>query len=334
MRATLREARDQERDTNALEREAEREAGAYLEERVNGARKEVTLSYVAAFGSADAEPEGGPRLTFLLDQAEASLRAAMDGAGRAASEVIRAWTVKAALLGAEHAQRITEEFALIELPSLDYGAAEGATKLVESAEKEAVGMLSQALVLAGGLTGLLAPVARATKATNDLKASARWSVNRGHATGVRETALAGGYGRVWVAERDGCVHCLAYAGQKVLDGGSFPLGLTFADKPLEWATDLPDPPLHPNCRCQTIPWKPSEGEAFPDALKREARRSVAKGWRVESESEAVRLRAAENLLRRGPDLPKSVVEATRRSLKKGKFPTRRVPSGSNPPTLE
>jgi len=75
-----------------------------------------------------------------------------------------------------------------------------------------------------------------------------------------------------------------------------------------------------------IPYRETDGAAFPDALKRE----VAKGWRVESESEAVRLRAAESLLRRGADLPQSVQDQAERSLLRGSFPDRRVPKYEAP----
>lgn len=64
-----------------------------------------------------------------------------------------------------------------------------------------------------------------------------------------------------------------------------------------------------------------------EALKREARRSVAKGWALESESDTVRTAAARKLLDGNADLPKSVVAETRRRLRAGKGFKRRVPSG-------
>jgi hypothetical protein len=140
---------------------------------------------------------------------------------------------------------------------------------------------------------------------------------------------------VWVAERDACVHCLAYAGEVIHMHESFPVDLTYGKKPLvpwpepQW---LSGPPLHPNCRCRLSVWlghaEGAPGPTLPEVLKREAQRSILKGWRMETESEGVRLAAADRLLARGVNAPKSVKNYARTAIKRGRFPSRSVPSGN------
>lgn len=139
---------------------------------------------------------------------------------------------------------------------------------------------------------------------------------------------------VWVAERDACVRCLAYQGWHVLPGSKFPGGLTFG--PL-WRSVVDRPPLlgpgwldgdgsHPNCRCELQLIRLRDLAPTADALKREARRSVAKGWARPTEGASVRVVAAQRLLAGAANLPKSVVDETRRRLKRPGSFRRGVPS--------
>lgn len=150
---------------------------------------------------------------------------------------------------------------------------------------------------------------------------ARWSANA--AANRARTLVADelGAGTVWVTERDACVHCLAYAGEVALPGRSFPVGLSFdpAGGLPAFRDELPEPPLHPHCRCQVTPWSPAWGTALPDALRREAERSVLKGWALPTETEAARARAAAQLLEDGPQEldVKSVRRQARRDLAAG-----------------
>lgn len=137
---------------------------------------------------------------------------------------------------------------------------------------------------------------------------------------------------LWLAERSACVHCLSYAGEVVHLHSSFPVDLTFGAKPLvPWPEPLwlSGPPLHPNCRCRLTVWlghvEGAPGPSLPEVLKREARRSILKGWSMESESERVRLQAAARLLKRGVNAPKSVLTYAQRAVRKGAFPSRTVP---------
>lgn len=123
--------------------------------------------------------------------------------------------------------------------------------------------------------------------------------------------------QVWQAERDGCVHCLAYQGQRRLRGG-YPGGLTFGKKPLK-TERVSEPPLHPNCRCTQLILDIDSAAAVQAGLLREAKRSVLRGWAVESESTSVRVDAARRLLAKSPAMPKSVEAYARKAVAKGAF---------------
>lgn len=128
---------------------------------------------------------------------------------------------------------------------------------------------------------------------------------------------------VWRSERDACVHCLAYQGQ-IDDGEGYPGGLTFGKKALS-QDKVAHPPLHPNCRCtQSLVHRDVAGP-LATALKREAKRSILRGWSRPSESEGVRIDAAKRLVNKGSTLPKSVREYAERAVKQGRFARGRTP---------
>lgn len=126
-----------------------------------------------------------------------------------------------------------------------------------------------------------------------------------------------GWGVVWVAHRDCCIRCLAYSGLVVPSDGVFPGGLSF--RPSERKPDapsIPGPPLHPNERCHLEVIYIPESRQVSEALRREARRSAARGWSLPSESDKARREAARFVINSGAFLPKSVIENARRRLGK------------------
>lgn len=179
-------------------------------------------------------------------------------------------------------------------------------------------------------------LARARQAVTSTNRTTAFVVTRSVATGVEAMANKLGAGRLWVGERDACVHCLAYFGEVALMGEPFPSGLTFGRKPLKQVGPVWNPGLHPHCRCRVVVWMPryaDGGVDYPAALKREARRSIARGWSLESESNSVRVDAAARLLARvaGSDvLPKSVEDYSARAVKTGVFPRGRTFPGRAP----
>lgn len=156
---------------------------------------------------------------------------------------------------------------------------------------------------------------------NRVRGSVSDAVNRGGNEGSTAVADVAELATVWVAETDACVHCLAYSGVIAKPGEAFPGGLTYGRKSY-YPDAIRTPPRHPRCRCTVEPLIARE---YATALRREADRSVLRGFSLESESMAVRVDAAERLLERGVDAPKSVIAFSRRAVRAGEFPTRGRP---------
>lgn len=145
----------------------------------------------------------------------------------------------------------------------------------------------------------------------------------------RAPLIGSGLRVVWVAERNACLTCLALSGQ-VADpnaGGGFNEFASFSPHgaPPVWPPGMPltSPPRHPHCRCRlriiTV-----DNTAVPDALRREAQRSVARGW-SDYDSRRARLTAADRLVSRANRLPKTVNERARRDVRRGSFSRRHRP---------
>lgn len=147
------------------------------------------------------------------------------------------------------------------------------------------------------------------------------AINRAGNEGTTRIADLAGVPTVWVAETNACVHCLAYAGQVARPGAAFPGGLTFGKKSY-YPNSIATPPRHPRCRCTV---EPLNDQSYADALRREAERSILRGFSLESESMGVRLDATKRLLDRGVDAPKTVIEYAEKSVRAGAFPTRGRP---------
>jgi hypothetical protein len=133
---------------------------------------------------------------------------------------------------------------------------------------------------------------------------------------------------VWVAERDACLTCLALSGH-VSDpniGVGFDEFATFSPRPAPavWPPGMPlmGPPRHPNCRCR-LRIITADNAAVPDALRREAERSVARGWSGH-DSRRSRL-AADRLVRHANRLPRTVNERAAKDVARGSFSTRHHP---------
>lgn len=163
-------------------------------------------------------------------------------------------------------------------------------------------------------------------AVNKVKRGVTTLVNESGNRGVLEAARSADMLLVWVAETNACVHCLAYSGRTLVAGEDWPEGLTYgASSP---HAPGKTPPLHPNCRCTL---EPLVDPSYAEALRREADRSVLRGFSLESESMRVRVDAAKRLLDNGVDAPKSVIAYAERSVKVGKFGTRDRPKATPAP---
>lgn len=158
-------------------------------------------------------------------------------------------------------------------------------------------------------------------ASNGLKRDVTSIVNRAGNAGVTAVADLARVPTVWVAEYNACVTCLRYSGETAKPGKNFPAGLSYGKRStmLEAA---PHPPAHPHCRCTV---EPLNDQSYADALRREADRSVLRGFSLESEPMSIRLDAAARLLATGVEAPKSVKAYAARSVKSGEFSTRGRP---------
>lgn len=216
-----------------------------------------------------------------------------------------------------------------------------ATIVAASQARAAAGLLAaQAAPSIGTPAGtypeVLAWLNNAQQALTGLERDTRWATNAAFNQGVRELADLSGQSRMWIAERDACLHCLAYSGEIAPARQPYPAGLTYYidpagnPKPLKpypvghvWG-----PPLHPNCRCFQRPTPYLEGyPVMPweirlytpaQALKREAARVVLRGA-AGVDSLPARLRATSALLNRGSTLPKSVRERAARAVRRGRY---------------
>jgi len=202
--------------------------------------------------------------------------------------------------------------------------------VVDEQQRSALSLLKAKLVRRLGLTGALAAVGRARGVVGRIKAAVTHTVNTAANEGIIEQIRAAGAKKVWVAERDACVNCAAYAGRVVDVDADFPGGLSWDPNQRGRGEALAGPPLHPNCRCHPAPWDDEWAvpgvPSLPEVLRREAWRSVARGWSLPTESNAARVRAARELLRTGVRLPKSVLEFAADAVRAGRFEDRTFPA--------
>jgi hypothetical protein len=171
---------------------------------------------------------------------------------------------------------------------------------------------------------LLAGLGAARAALPAIRAHIAWVVNTAVHEGLDAVVRATAPLRLWVAEADACVRCLAYTGRVVKADEPFPGGLSWDPRQRRIGADPVDnPPLHPNCRCRAVPWNnawTASGIPFPEALRREAERAIGYGRARPSESTAARVRAARELLRTVDDLLPAVETTARTATRTGRFP--------------
>lgn len=150
----------------------------------------------------------------------------------------------------------------------------------------------------------------------------RWTTTEGINAGTDAVARRLERNLIWVAERDACLQCLAYAGWVVKPGDTFPAGLTFGDS--SKLGDVPYAPLHPGCRCQVrvteedpgAPPAERDSPTMAARLAAEARRSVVYGWTAHA-SQVATIRAMSHLLAQGANLPASVERRARELVRAG-----------------
>jgi hypothetical protein len=226
-------------------------------------------------------------------------------------------------LGAEDALSILADAGIADIRRTGRPS-KAALEVVKGVDKVGALALAQAVKLAGAGADISTVVAPVFGHANRVRGSVSDAINRGGNEGATAIADAAGLPTVWVAETDACVACLAYSGHVADPGDTFPGGLTYGRKAY-YPDALESPPRHPRCRCTV---EPLHSEEYAAALRREADRSVLRGFSLSSESMKTRVEAAHDLVEAGVDAPKSVIDYARRSVKRGAFTTRGRPPAS------
>lgn len=227
----------------------------------------------------------------------------------------------AAAIAAAFSAGVSEAAALLgRSPDIRDAAPAYLVTLARKSEREIAADVARARALAkaGQVQGAWAA---ARSGRTRLERAVASLVNGAGNAGVAAVAGLADVPLVWVAETDACVTCLAYSGLVAQPGGSFPGGLSYGSRSSAPAA-MDHPPAHPNCRCTV---EPLNSQEYADALRREADRSVLRGFSLSSESMSVRIDAARRLLAADVDAPKSVIAFARRAVAAGKFPTRGRP---------
>lgn len=326
---------DQDDELQALTAQLTAQLGDALAAALDVLLRELTALWVRLFGDVDAQP--GPDDDELLADFRAQAAQLVDELlpvddDQLPVDVLLAGLVLAAALGAAQAVAATGIVlgATIGRPSADTLAQ---ARTVRGSARAAVDRAQQ-LLAAGPLDSygdVLAVVGTARQSLTAVERTTRTVATRALAEGVTALADDNGLPRLWIPERDACLHCLRYAGRIAKPGETFPEGLTYGDKPLPTGP-VAGPPLHPNCRCRVVPWlgvaayaserspggKLPVGQDYPGVLRREADRAVLRGWAT-GESNVARLRAADRLLRRGVALPKTVKRRAAAAVLAGRF---------------
>lgn len=289
---------------------------ASLRERVETATRTLTALWITEFGDVSATPGLGERSVVTFAQsAVGTIGDALDPLVLDEDTLAKAERT-AYTLGVEHGVRTAPSPVQAVVPSparyIDVRSpvAEQAT--------EAMFAVSRSSVAANGYTAVTKATADARKAVTRVEATVATEIVTSATTGTVDVARQTGSPLVWIAERDGCLHCLAYSGQTTAT--TFDPYLSFDERALGrghvLGAPLAGPPLHPNCRCVTELWDPKD-VGFVEGLQREARRSVLQG--KADASEPAKLRAADRLLELGSGLPKTVESKARRAVRDGRF---------------
>lgn len=312
-------------EAEELEHLAAQSATQGLREQLQAISQWLAARWVQEFGALTAQADPA-RLPGLLSE----LRDRLSAVHFDASQQLAYWANRARTLG------ITQAVAELKLPLPPVLQSTSVGRDTERAIEKVAATVADRLrraervtraIRSGTHADVMPAVAAANGAVSDVERASCWITNQEVNNGTAQVASALDGGIMWVAERNACLNCIAYSGVVADAGNSFPPDLTFGARPLKLLTDtLNQPPLHPNCRCRLTVWLGSDGDySLSDALKREARRSVLKGWSLPSESENSRLQAADRLLQVGAQLPKSVEQQAQRAVRLGHFSSRAVP---------
>lgn len=312
----------------ALEDQTAAAATGDLDGQFDDLARSTLKAWVTAFGTASAVAAVGA----TLDRIVAAVRAAVSRllehldpqARRAIRDALPAALTLGAQQGVEFLRAASGRGRRVPQVEVSRALADEAARvgdLIRDRRDRALTLLSRGHVTRW--SDLLHAIGTARSAGSAVRGHTAWTIGRAVNAGLDAVASAAKLGRLWVAEANACVRCLAYAGRLADPQGHFPGGLSWDPRSRHIGAPAVDgPPLHPHCRCRTIPWSDrwaTSGIPFPLALRREAHRSLAYGTRLATESRVARVRAARELLRAEPDLLPAVEARARRAVSTGRF---------------
>jgi hypothetical protein len=298
-------------------------------------RRSIT-AWTVAFGSSLAEASNPGALQRILATIRAAIRRILGPIGPRAERALSEALTEAVLLGARQHAAFLEEATGRNRRTITTRPSRGLRRRVSAITQAVAERRDRALaLLRPNRVRRWSDVQTGIGAARSVTSAVRTHITTVVGEAVNEATQAAadhnGEKKLWIAERDACVNCAAYAGLTVAAGAKFPAGLSWDPNQRGRGEEVDAPPLHPNCRCRIVAWADSwalEGViTFPEAMRREARRSVARGWSLPTESGAARIRAARELLRTGAGLPKSVEEFAALAVRAGRFADRTVPTG-------
>lgn len=299
---------------SSLSDRAEAHTTVQLRKALTVARTGLLALWLAEFGDIDEEPADPEAARGFVARAVQLLADALDPDLVDDAAAARAW-LAAYALGTDHALDTAPALPL-SMPTRDAAPDLGLSRAVAEQAVRALSELRTSAVAARGYAAVAGAMAQADRSATRVESAVAFETTRAAAEGVRDVAAVTSGHVLWVAERDGCLSCLAYAGQTATASGVFPSGLTFGDRPLDPPGPLVGPALHPRCRCSLEVWHPAD-VGVVEALRREAKRSVLQG--IALDSEAARLQAADNLLAAGAGLPRTVEDRARAAVRRGEF---------------
>ncbi|PIB09638.1 hypothetical protein B1C81_10855 [Streptomyces sp. HG99] len=307
-----------------------------LDDRFTILSQRSLTAWVTAFGGVAAEASDPGALRRILASIRAAIRRLLTPLGRRAEQVLTEALAEAVMLGAQqHAAFVSEATGRRNRPvtSRVSGAlrarAAAITQAVTDRRDRALAALrpNRTRRWSEVQTGIGVARSAIPAVRTHITTTVNEAVNEAAETAIKHA----GEKKVWIAERDACVNCAAYAGLTVAAEAKFPAGLSWDPNQRGRGEALAAPPKHPSCRCRVTAWQDAWKQdgviSFPDSLRREARRSIARGWSLPTESGAARIRAARELLRTGAGLPKSVEEFAAQAVRAGRFADRTFPTG-------
>lgn len=274
-------ARHQSAVIRRIEQQAARDAGQPLAQALAAAQNAATRQWVHA---TDRQALPSPSaLDRLINAIKQLLTEAFRGKGKLAADSIRIAAYNSAQLSARQASALAA--AMRETPSPPVqpvigpeatAAADAVPAAVDEEHHHALALLTAASLTALGFAGLVGVFNRARRAVTRIARHAAVAITSAaaHAAAAVARSIGPTIRLLWVAEPGACPACGAYAGRSVVAGRRFPAALSLDPRRTVFATAPTGPPLHPHCRCWTIPYSPTwpvDGTPLPALLRRAAR---------------------------------------------------------------